>query len=73
MSCRMFLVPLKDIQTSEKILKIKILAQEWINIDAQVKSSNVLATDDVRTLLSEIEEKVLNGTATIMLSEQSDI
>ena len=71
MSGGRFLVSLKDIQTSEKILKIKSLVQEGIDIDAQVKSSNFLAADDVRALLSEVEEKVLNGTATIMLSDIS--
>ena len=71
MSGGKFIVSLKDIQTTEKILKIKSLVQEGIGIDAQVKSSNFLATDDVHALLSEVEQKVLNGTATIMLSDIS--
>jgi hypothetical protein len=70
MSGGRFLVSLKDVNTSEKILKIKSLVQEGVDIDDSVKvhRHNDL---EVQKLLTEFKETVLNARGSIKLEDNS--
>lgn len=70
MSGGRFLVSLMNIQTSEKILKIKTLVQEGMSINESVKI-NSSHDIDVQEMLEKFDDTIINASASIELNQDS--
>jgi hypothetical protein len=70
MSGGRFLVSLKDVRTSEKILKIKSLVKEGFDIDETVKTSDSLESR-ILELMMEFEGTILSRSISFKLQDSS--